>query len=44
MIAHFVGHTDKKVTKTYMTTTNSTDRMIVEKIPNWEEEPSLKVV
>ena len=44
MIAHFVGHTDKKVTQTYLTSTDSTERKIVEKIPNWEDEPNLKVV
>lgn len=43
-IAHFVGHTDKKVTQMYLTTEDKTARNIVEKIPNWEEEPSLKVV
>ena len=45
MIADYVGHSDKKITqKHYLNVENQTIRNIVEKIPNWEDEPSLKVV
>ena len=45
MIAEIVGHSDKKITqKMYLNIGDSTMRNIVEKIPNWEDEPNLKVV
>ena len=45
MIAEIVGHSDKKITqKHYLNVENQTIRNIVEKIPNWEDEPTLKVV
>ena len=44
MIAHFVGHTDKKVTRMYLTTEDKTARRLVEKIPNWEDTSPLQAV